>query len=55
MLRSLAKFSESEASNHAPYWADFIVNTFGFRFSVHTMGSAAMSVDRECPLIEVFG
>jgi two-component sensor histidine kinase len=36
MRRSLAKFSESEASNHAPSWADFITATPVFKLSVHT-------------------
>src|SRR5450631_559037 len=36
MRRSLAKFSESEASNHAPSWADFITATPAFKLSVHT-------------------
>jgi transposase InsO family protein len=35
MHQSLAKFSESEASNHAPSLADFITTTSGSRFSVH--------------------
>src|SRR5258706_15389597 len=36
MLRSLAKFSESEASNHAPSLADFITTMVGFKvFSTH--------------------
>ena len=38
MLRSLAKFSESEASNHAPSLADFITTMVGFKvFGTHTM------------------
>jgi hypothetical protein len=36
MRRSLAKFSESEASNHAPSLADFTTTTPELRFSVHT-------------------
>jgi hypothetical protein len=36
MRRSLAKFSQPEASNHTPSSADFIITTSGFRFSVHT-------------------
>ena len=36
MLRSLAKFSESEASNHAPSLADFITTMVGFKvFGTH--------------------
>jgi transposase InsO family protein len=36
MLRSLAKFSESEASNHAPSLADFITTMVGFNvFGTH--------------------
>ena len=37
MRRSLAKFNESEASNHTPSWADFITATpAAFKLSVHT-------------------
>jgi hypothetical protein len=36
MLRSLAKFSESEASNHTPFLADFTTTTPELKFSVHT-------------------
>src|ERR1700686_4778996 len=36
MRRSLAKFSESEASNHTPSLADFTTTTPVFKFSVHT-------------------
>jgi hypothetical protein len=36
MRRSLAKFSESEASNHTPSLAGFIITMSGFKFSVHT-------------------
>src|SRR6478735_8202773 len=36
MRRSLAKFSEPEASNQTPSLADFIITTSGFRFLVHT-------------------
>src|ERR1700737_2347696 len=36
MSRSLAKFSESEASNHTPYLADFTTTTPAHKFSVHT-------------------
>ena len=35
MRRSLAKFSESEASNQTPSLADFITTTSELRFSVH--------------------
>src|ERR1700737_3012113 len=38
MRLSLARFSDPASYIRAPYWADFIVNTFGFRFSVHTIG-----------------
>ncbi|MEA2912683.1 MAG: putative transposase [Bradyrhizobium sp.] len=34
--RSSVRFSLPEASTHAPCLADFIITTFGFRFSVHT-------------------
>jgi hypothetical protein len=38
MRRSLAKFSKSEASNHAPSSADFTTTTTPeLKFSVHTM------------------
>src|SRR3981189_715549 len=36
MRRSLAKFSESEASNHTPSLADFTTTTPELKFSVHT-------------------
>src|SRR3984893_1949005 len=36
MRRSLAKFSESEVSNHTPSWADFTTTTPELKFSVHT-------------------
>jgi hypothetical protein len=36
MRRSLAKFSESEASNHTPPSADFTTTTPELKFSVHT-------------------
>ena len=36
MRRSLAKFSESEASNHTPFLADFTTTTAELKFSVHT-------------------
>ena len=36
MRRSLAKFSESEASNHTPSLADFSTTTPELKFSVHT-------------------
>ena len=36
MLRSLALFSEPEASVHTQSLADFITTTSGFKFSVHT-------------------
>src|SRR3977135_1756457 len=35
MRRSLAKFSESEASNHTPSLADFTTTTAELKFSVH--------------------
>jgi hypothetical protein len=36
MRRSLAKFSESEASNHTPSLAAFTTTTPELKFSVHT-------------------
>jgi hypothetical protein len=36
MRRSLAKFGESEASNHTPSLADFTTTTPELKFSVHT-------------------
>jgi hypothetical protein len=36
MRRSLAKFSESEVSNHTPSLADFTTTTPELEFSVHT-------------------
>src|SRR6476660_9601159 len=38
MRRSLAKFSESEASNHTPSSADFTTTMPELKFSVHTDG-----------------
>src|SRR5882762_3011094 len=43
MRRSLAKFSESEASNHTPSLADFTTTTPELKFSVHTACSTAVS------------
>src|ERR1700738_5055833 len=40
MRRSLAKFSESEASNHTPSLTDFTTTTPELKFSVHTAGNA---------------
>jgi len=36
MHQSLAKFSESEASNHTPSLVDFTTTTPELKFSVHT-------------------
>jgi hypothetical protein len=36
MRRSLARFSEPEASDHTPSLADFITTTPELKFSVHT-------------------
>src|SRR5258707_5539966 len=44
MRRSLAKFSESEASNHTPSLADFTTTTPELKFSVHT-GQREVSFD----------
>src|SRR5712664_1073851 len=41
MRRSLAKFSESEASNHTPSLADFTTTTPELKFSVHTTDTAS--------------
>src|SRR3982074_570289 len=41
MRRSLAKFSESEASNHTPSLADFTTTTPELKFSVHTAGKGS--------------
>ena len=52
MRRSLAKFSESEVSNHTPSWADFITATPAFKFPVHTVRallSTAMAKPFPCP------
>src|SRR6202171_4254126 len=43
MRRSLAKFSESEASNHTPSLADFTTTTPDLKFSVHTSQTRALS------------
>jgi hypothetical protein len=42
MRRSLAKFSESEASNHTPSLAGFTTTTPELKFSVHTTGQARL-------------
>src|ERR1700730_14049223 len=42
MRRSLAKFSESEASNHTPSFADFTTTTPELKFSVHTRASTIL-------------
>ena len=41
MRRSLAKLSESEASNHTPSLADFTTTTPELKFSVHTAGKGS--------------
>jgi hypothetical protein len=43
MRRSLAKFSESEASNHTPSLAAFTTTTPELKFSVHTIGAFKFS------------
>src|ERR1700694_4852964 len=48
MRRSLAKFSESEVSNHTPSLADFTTTTPELKFSVHT--GAEMPILQERPL-----
>ncbi len=45
MRRSLAKFSESEASNHTPSLAAFTTTTPELKFSVHT-GAHAEAIPR---------
>src|SRR6202795_4594916 len=44
MRRSLAKFSESEASNHTPPSADFTTTTPELKFSVHTGRFSGLSL-----------
>jgi hypothetical protein len=44
MRRSLAKFSESEASNHTPFLAGFTTTTPELKFSVHTTRSDLVGV-----------
>jgi hypothetical protein len=44
MHQSLAKFSESEASNHTPSLAGFTITTSGFEFSVHTGASLVLGL-----------
>jgi hypothetical protein len=46
MHQSLAKFSESEASNHTPSLADFTTTTPELKFSVHTSGGHAFVIGR---------
>jgi hypothetical protein len=41
MRRSLAKFSESEVSNHTPSLADFTTTTPELKFPVHTGDNSA--------------
>src|SRR5258705_9185134 len=48
MRRSLAKFSESEASNHTPSSVDFTTTTPELKFSVHTGPTVAFHLDRPC-------
>jgi len=47
MRLSLAKFSESEASNHTRSSAAFITITFEFRFSVRTSLKRATEIASE--------
>jgi hypothetical protein len=47
MRRSLAKFSESEASNHTPSLADFTTTTPELKFSVHTLAITHPSTGRD--------
>src|ERR1700733_2227570 len=42
MPRSLAKFSESEASNHTPFLAGFTTTMLELKFSVHTGHETAL-------------
>jgi hypothetical protein len=51
MRRSLTKFSESEASDHTPSWADFITTTPELKFSVHTRPGETMANDDKSPLM----
>src|ERR1700738_470796 len=50
MRRSLAKFIESEASNHTPSLADFTTTTPELKFSVHT--PAAVRVRRHLDRVQ---
>src|SRR5882724_7808217 len=43
MRLSRARFSDPASSLRTPSWADFITNTFGFEFSVHTGGRGRIS------------
>jgi hypothetical protein len=43
MRQSLVKFSESEASNHTLYLADFTTTTPELKFSVHTRDASTTS------------
>ncbi len=43
-LRRVLKFSESEASNHTPSLADFIIIMSGAKFSVHTGRLGVVSI-----------
>src|ERR1700722_62228 len=44
MRRSLAKFSESEASNHTPFLAGFTTTTLELKLSVHTKYQDSLSL-----------
>ena len=47
MRQSLAKFSESEASNHTPSLGDFTTTTPELKFSVHTGALKALIIANE--------
>jgi hypothetical protein len=51
----LAQFSEPAWSGHLPFWADFITNTLGVRFSVHTGDCVARHLAGFGGLLQVDG
>jgi len=49
MRRSLARFSEPEASDHTPSLADFITTTPELKFSVQTTGTGFGFLGKTAP------
>ncbi len=53
MHQSLAKFSESEASNHTPSLGDFTTTTPELKFSVHTSDNLWLELTEQVSLPNV--